>query len=320
MNKSTARDVVIAVTYRCNSRCRMCNIWQKTDHEGEFSPADLKFLPADLTDINLTGGEPFLRPDLPEMVSVIVARAPRAKIIISSNGFATELIIEQMKKIRAVKPDVGVAISLDGVGEKHSQIRGIEGGFEKALATLKALKALGVRNLKIGFTQGDYNLGELAKVYSLARTLGLEFTLALVHSSKNYFSKTNKITEQAAIARDFDWLAREELGSWNLKRWARAYFTHGLKTLLKTGQRILPDYSGESNLFIDPQGRIFPCDVESEEIGQLRGWGLKRPAAPVGHAPSWMICTARPAMKKHWLRVGWWVISTKLRILSRIYE
>lgn len=310
MYKSTIKDVVLAVTYRCNSRCRMCNIWKRQDFTGEFKPEDLNNLPADLRDINLTGGEPFLRPDLPEIVKVANRRCPKAKIVISSNGFASELIAAQMEKILAIKPDIGVAISLDGAGEAHDRIRGIDGGFDKVRVTLDKLKRLGVKNMRLAFTQGDYNIGELDKVYKLAEELGLELSLAMVHSGENYFGKENVIGEKQKIINEFDRLIKKELSGFRPKHWARAYFTFGLIHLLKTGKRLLPDYSGRHNLFIDPFGRIYPCDVADEPIGELKGWRLNPPARPV-HGENWMICTARPAIKKHWLRAGWWVVINK---------
>lgn len=314
MHKANITDVVLAITYRCNSRCRMCNIWQKQDHDGEIKDSDLAGLPRNLTDINLTGGEPFLRQDLFELVKEIIGRCPKAKLIISSNGFATDLIIGQLGKLLKICPQIGIAISLDGIGETHDRIRGIEHGFKKAMATISAIKALGVKNLKIAFTQGDYNIGELKKVYDLSRDLGLEFSLALVHSSDNYFGAYNKIEHRTEIISEFDRLSKEQLAGWSPKLWARAYFTDGLITLLKTGKRPLPDYSGVANIFIDPSGRIFPCDVAVEPIGWLSPWRLERKDGD-SCAHSWMICTARPAMKRHLSRVGWWILKNKLTLL-----
>ena len=57
-------DAVLAVTYRCNARCTMCGIWSSKP-VAELPPAAYARLPASLRDVNLTGGEPFLRDDLP---------------------------------------------------------------------------------------------------------------------------------------------------------------------------------------------------------------------------------------------------------------
>ncbi len=68
-------DASIILTYRCPMRCQMCNIWQNpTDRNEELTAADLRSLPK-LKFINLTGGEPFIREDLPEIVEECTRRA-----------------------------------------------------------------------------------------------------------------------------------------------------------------------------------------------------------------------------------------------------
>ncbi len=310
MKNSTIKDVVLAVTYRCNSRCRMCSIWQIKNHDQELSASDINNLPAGLKSINLSGGEPFLRVDLPEIVATVKKRCPAAKITISSNGFATERIFDLMNKIVKIDPQIGVAISLDGVGAAHDEIRGVPGGFDKAMKTLRGLKESGVKNLRLAFTIGDYNYPELKKVYELSKKEGVEMTLAAVHSSENFFGQENLINSSEKIIAELDWLKQEELSSWNIKRWLRAYFIYGLTEFVRSGRRVLPDYSGCLNCFIDPQGAVFPCDISPEKIGDLKknfvlSDSIKKIPA------SWMICTAREAMRRHWFKVGMWILKNK---------
>jgi Fe-coproporphyrin III synthase len=303
------------VTYRCNSRCRMCNIWQIKDFSGEMAPADFNNLPADLRYLNLSGGEPFLRMDLPEIVAAIKARCPRVRLAISTNGFATEIILEKMKKILALDSKITVAISLDGVGEAHEAVRNIPGAFEKAMNTLHGLKAMGVRNLRLAFTIGDYNLGQLEKVYELAQNEGVEMTIAAVHSSDNFFNKNNEMEATAEIITELAWLLKKELRSWNIKRWLRAYFTHGLIEFIRSGKRLLPDYSGTLNCFINPSGDMFPCDVSNFKIGNLKNGFTISDFKNKDCGNSWMICTARSAMRRHWLKVGLWIVANKVLVV-----
>jgi len=63
------------LTYRCNSRCAMCHLWQHpTLPEEEITPALLAKLPKGFSTITLTGGEPTLRDDLEEIVDVCIRR------------------------------------------------------------------------------------------------------------------------------------------------------------------------------------------------------------------------------------------------------
>lgn len=310
------KDIVLAITYRCNARCRMCSIWRETDKVREISKEMVSNLPRGAKDINLSGGEPFLHSDIIGIVRAVVERCPRARIVISTNGFATELILSKMEKIRQIKPDIGVAISIDGLGNRHDEVRGIDGGYEMAMKTVAGLKNLGVGNMRFAFTIGDYNLGELGKVYELSRFLGVELTIAAVHSSDNYFKQKNEIANREKIAEALQDLIRKELETWSPKRWARAYFAHGLKEYLLTGKRLLPDYSGEENIFINPSGEIYPCDIATERMGVLSAEGLRiENGKHRSCQESWMICTARQAIKRHFVRVGMWVLANKAKNL-----
>ncbi|MFH0854006.1 MAG: radical SAM protein [bacterium] len=308
---SKINDAVIAITYRCNARCRMCNIWQKENHYNEISPEVYNMLPRDLLNINITGGEPFLREDLVEIVKVIVRRCPDADVIISTNGFAVELVCSKMKKILEIFSNISVAVSLDGIGNKHNEIRGVERGYNKVLMTITSLKAMGVKNLKVAFTLGNYNVKELQTVYELSRFFGLEFSLAVVHSGENYFSKYNELALNKDMINILSWVINKELQTNSYKRWARAYFAYGILKFLENGRRILPDYSGKLNIFIDPCGNIYPNNVSDKSMGQL--WRLDESLnfAHEVNTKNWMMCTARAAIKKHWMRAGWWVLWNK---------
>ena len=85
-------DVSVITTYRCQMRCKMCNIWQNpTKIEEEIKPQELEILPDNLRFANVTGGEPFLRNDLEDIVSVLFTKAPR--IVISTSGYWVEKTI-----------------------------------------------------------------------------------------------------------------------------------------------------------------------------------------------------------------------------------
>jgi len=98
MTMNTIKDIVLAVTYQCNSRCGFCNIW-RSQESFSCQPDDYKKLPHNIKNVNISGGEPFLRDDLPEIIKTIKNQCPKAKIIISTNGFTPSRIKEQMQRI-----------------------------------------------------------------------------------------------------------------------------------------------------------------------------------------------------------------------------
>jgi len=261
-------DAVLAVTYKCNARCIMCNIWQQPPQK-ELKPEDYRKLPKTLKDINISGGEPFLREDLFDVIENILKVNPKVRIIISTNGLAPDLIKRQMEKIIKIKPDIGVAVSLDGIGKKHEEVRRVPQAYEKVLRTIEILKKLKVKHLKIAFTAGDYNIDHLMKVYYLSKELGTEFTLAAVHQATHYFATDIKIKSLDKFKKQFQSLIKEELKTKSPKRWVRAYFTFGLYKLLKDKTRILPNYSGLASFFMDPQGNVYPSDVSDFKMGNI---------------------------------------------------
>ena len=192
--KYTPKDATIAVTYFCNSRCMMCNIWQNKNPQN-LNKDDFYNLSPNLKYINLSGGEPFLHPELPEIVRVINKASPKAKIIISSNGLATDLIIKTMKEIKKIDSRVGIRISIDGLRKTHNRVRGVNGMYESAIKTIFGLKNIGIKNLGLSFTIMNENAGELKDVYDLSKNLKVEMALALVQNSEIYFTKNdNQLT------------------------------------------------------------------------------------------------------------------------------
>jgi len=312
MIKTHIKDITLAITYRCNAHCVMCNIWKEQNHSGEFKPENLLCLPKNLQNINITGGEPFLRTDLFNIIQTIKKQCPKANIVISTNGIANFLIIKQIEKILKIAPKIGIAVSIDGIGMKHDEIRKVKGAYQKAINTINYMRERGIRNLRIAFTLGDYNVNELATVYKLSKKLKVEFSLSAIHSSKIFFNKQNEVHHKKAILEKLNWLIKQELSNWNFKKWARAYFAYGLKKFIQTGKRILPDYSGTINVFIDPQGDIYPNNVCDIKTGHLKVSANKK-IREIDIPPTWMICTVRPSIKKHWIRAGWWILRNKLK-------
>jgi len=323
MKKYIAQDATVAITYKCNSRCRMCNIWQ-IENPNELPIAYFYNLSADLKYINLTGGEPFLRPDLPEIIKIIKQVSPKAKIIISSNGLATDLIAKQVKAVLRADKSIGIRISLDGIGRVHDEVRGLSGFYDQALKTISALKELGVRNLGFSFTIMDYNADQIRAVYDLSRKMNLELALALVQNSEIYFKKDdNAIAKIDLVADGLNYIIKEELKSFNIKRWLRAYYNYGLWYYAKFKKRLLKSGAGFDSLFIDPQGEIYPSNLIKLPFGNLgqaklkeiwQAEAAKRMRQEIKEkniSESWIICTVRGEMKRHLPQIAYWIIKNK---------
>ncbi len=326
MEKSRLVDITLAITHKCNSRCKMCNIWKMENPENLNFEA-LENLGENLKYVNLTGGEPFLNTRFPEIVEIVKKKNPKAQIIISSNGLATELILAQMEKAIKIDPKIGVRISLDGIGETHNEIRGIENIFEKAKATLFGLKKAGVKNLGIGFTLMEDNADDLSRAYDFATENDLQFSVSMVQNSEIYFKKNdNAVNPSEKIEAAMNYIIKNELKSRKIKKWLRAYFEYGLLFYAKNKKRLLPSGAGFDSAFIDADGSVYPSNLINLKIGNINKNNLdeiwagaeaqkaRKEIKEKKFDESWTICTLRGEMRKNALKIGWWIIRNKFKV------
>lgn len=315
-------EAFCAVTYRCNCRCTICDVWQK-EPSYEVEPSFFYRLPPTLRLVNLTGGEPFMRKDLPEIAEAISDRCPDARLHLSTNGLLTSRIVDDTRRILKINCRTGVRVSLDGLGEVHDRIRGVPGAFEKAMATVKALRDAGVRDLGVAFTLTAGNEEQLVPVYHLARSMGLDFSTAVVHSSAHFFGEKGTAAPDADLGtRMLRQLQRLQLSGWSVKQWLRAYFTDGQIDYLNDKPRKIRCGAGREFFFLDPGGNVYPCPVLDRPFGSLTDDTLeglvRRNPAIISQVDRcrlhcWMICTVRPIMRRRLPRCIVWAAGEKWR-------
>lgn len=303
----------------------MCNIWQ-TEEAEDLDAALLAKLPDSLRYVNLSGGEPFMRKDLSELAAAVVKASPKAQIIISTNALVSgKRVRETMARIRKFNPGVGIAVSIDGMGETHDRIRGVKGAFDKAVALIEGLKEDGMTNLRIAFTIVDENVKDYFEVYQLSRRLGIEFTSAVAQGSEHYFQGTGmRPAAESDIREQLDKVAASELATSSPKRWARAYFNRGLFQHASGSGRPLACKAADDFFFLSPAGTIYACNVMDLPLGNLRDasfseiWdseaAIKARAEVAGcQMGCWMVCTARSSIKRNPLPVAGWIASGKIK-------
>lgn len=318
-------DASIILTYRCPMRCQMCNIWQNpTDRQEEIKASDLRTLP-DLKFINLTGGEPFVREDLAEIVEECYRHTKR--IVISTSGWFDKKVVELAERF----PNIGIRISIEGLSVKNDELRGRQGGFDKGLNTLLTLKNMGVKDIGFGCTVSNHNSKDMLALYKLSRELGLEFATAAFHNSYYFHKSDNVITNRDEVCRDFEQLIQWQLEENHPKSWFRAFFNMGLINYIEGGRRMLPCEAGMTNFFIDPWGEVYPCNgleerFWKESMGNIR----QNDFATIWNSPQaehvrdlvrkcpkncWMVGTASPVMHKYIKHPLRWAVDNKIRVM-----
>lgn len=309
----------IIVTYRCNAKCSMCSCWEHpTKPNEEIAIETIRKLPK-MKFVNITGGEPFLRDDISEIVGELYKKTGR--IVISTNGSFSERIIKLCERYH----NVGIRISIEGLKDSNDKIRGIKDGFNKGYKTLERLVQAGHKDIGFAMTVQDTNADDLVSLYNLGDKMGMEFATAVVHNSF-YFRKTdNKIVDKEKAAGEFSKIINLLLRSMSPKKWFRAYFNHGLINYIYGNDRLLPCEMGSDGFFMDPYGDILPCNgmEVKESMGNLNTssfdeiWNSSR-AEEVRNSVKacsrncWMIGSVSPAMKKSiWIPLKW-VIKHKI--------
>lgn len=319
-------DISIITTYRCPMRCQMCNIWQNpTKKEEEITAKDLKILP-NFKFVNITGGEPFVREDLGEIVELMFTKSPR--IVISTSGWFEDRVIDIAKHF----PNIGIRLSIEGMKAKNDELRGREGGFEKGVRTLRRLREMGIKDVGFGITVSNHNSADMLELYELAKELDMEFATAAFHNSFYFHKYDNVITNKDEVTGNFMKLIEMQLRESHPKSWFRAYFNMGLINYINGGKRLLPCEAGTVNFFIDPWGEVYPCNGLEESkwkksMGNIRKaekfediWFSKeadevRELVRTCPKNCWMVGTASPVMKKYIHKPAMWVLDNKVRTI-----
>ncbi|RKD91987.1 radical SAM protein [Mangrovibacterium diazotrophicum] len=319
-------DVSIITTYRCQMRCKMCDIWRyPTDVKQEITAKELEMLP-DFKFVNLTGGEPFQREDLEDIVEVMFRKAPR--IVISTSGWHHDRILKLAEKY----PNIGLRVSIEGLERTNDSLRGRIGGFERGYGLLKELSQMGIKDIGFGMTVSNLNHGDLIPLYELSRELKLEFATAAFHNSYYFHKEDNLISNKEAVNADFEKLINALLKENSPKSWFRAFFNMGLINYINGGRRMLPCEAGLVNFFIEPYGEVYPCNgledgIWKQSMGNIReaknfeeiwyGEKARQVRERVANCPKncWMVGTAAPVMKKYIKHPATWVAKNKLKSL-----
>jgi MoaA/NifB/PqqE/SkfB family radical SAM enzyme len=313
-------DAAIIVTYRCNARCRMCRTWEfPSKPSEEFRPELLHKLPSGMGRVNLTGGEPAIREDLPEIVEILAPKSRRLEL--STNGY----YVDRLERLCSRYPKLTVRISVEGLQQTNDEIRGIKDGYDRAVEAFHRLRAVGVKDLGFAVTIQDANAHDLLNLYTMVSSLDAEFAQAVPHNSYYFHTFDNQVEDVAAVQAAIRGLMEAFLRSRHPKEWFRAYLNRGLVDFVAGHERRLACTAATDVFFLDPFGEVFPCNGWDLSMGDLHSmsfdeiWNGER-AREVRESVAgctrhcWMTGTAVPAMRRHLPAVAWWVVRNKVRV------
>lgn len=277
-------NITVSVTYRCNSRCKTCNVWKKKVDEFSFDEFDRTFknIGEQPYEFVLSGGEPFLRKDIAEICQSIYNNCKPGIIIIPTNGILCDLIPKKVQEIMESCPDTQIIInlSLDGIKGKHDEIRGVKDNYEKTMRTYRALRQLESQNLELGIHTviSRFNVKEVEEIYRHVQHLGMESHYITEIAEERVELDTVGACVTPALedySKAIDFLANELKkqnfsGVSKITQSFRLQYYELVKRTLKEKRQVIPCYAGFVSAQIAPDGNVWACCIKAESIGNLR--------------------------------------------------
>ena len=294
--------LTFSVTNACQSRCKTCQIWRiypekHQDPRNELTADEIRRIFRSLGRVyffNLSGGEPFLRKDLPEIVEAAVDYLRPAILHTPTNALAPDRIIAhtrailEMLKRKGLNTPFTVKPSIDGVGKLHDEIRGVPGNWEKLLETIERLRRLGEEypnlHLELGTVVSNFNKDCLDEIEDFVCSLGVQsYRNEIAEQREEFLNIGDPITptgeEYAKLMRRFSQKVREN--AWTKRDLARV--TESLRLvyydlaarIVSERRQVIPCYAGISNVHLTPHGDLWPCCVlgYAKAMGNLRESG-----------------------------------------------
>ena len=277
-------NYTFSLTYRCNSKCKTCNIW-KIKKAFELNTEEwisvIKSLGNSPFWITLSGGEPLLRRDLEEIVKVINEINKPKFITIPTNGLIDQTRkIERILKILDEKTKLILNFSVDGIGEQHDFIRGVKGSWERVLKMYKNSKKLKERfeNLYIGVHTviSVYNVKEFEKIarFIVENLRPDSYITEIAENRKELYNLNLKITPslpeyKKAIKFLLEIMEKEKRKSlFEVQALRREYYKYVIN-FLSNEKSLIASYAGFASVHITPSGEVWDCAVVGNELGKL---------------------------------------------------
>lgn len=284
--------LIFFITSECNLRCKFCSNWERNathKKEQELTLREIYLIAQNFSDLyylTITGGEPFLRQDLVQIVSIFKRISGVEIINITSNGFSPEIIEHQVRLILKLNPTLhlSIDISIDDIEQNHDNIRGSSGSFEKAIQTITRLIKLqkNYPNLDVRtsttisrFNEANINhtiewiqehLQITMPTISIVRgnprdaealRINKRIVLQFIKKTTEYM-KSKIRTEHNPRTQLLETI---KLINWEInlnKIWGKNYEYHCV--------------AGRNMLTIDDIGEILPCEILPDSFGNLRDY------------------------------------------------
>ena len=330
-------ELHIELTYNCNSKCIMCDLWDYDKRVPSCKGRELSLeeikrfveesrLLQKTKTVVLSGGEPFMRNDIVEICGFFSRHFPDSSIGILTNGMATDAIVAKSREVlsRFSPKSLWLGSSLDGIGNSHDKIRGAEGAFSRLYQTInRCKKELPGVDLSLTFTLTPHNIDQLMPAKKFADNEGANFFAQFVvpKTSRQEFNwspqelglaekEIGRIIEGLADKIDRNAFYGVE-GINDKALMAQLYFwSHLVKYQINPQRFFKKCVAGYRFAMLNPYGDLFFCPTHKDNsVGNVREnkfdylWTCDkaeqlRRFISSGNCHCWLVCILFPVLEK----------------------
>ena len=279
--RATPPFMIIFINSICNLTCEHCFYWRNLNQRDDLTFEEFEKLSLDLGEfeqLNLSGGEPFIRPEFADICSLFLKNNGVKRIYVPTNAYFTEKTETQLRKVFESKTLVSFVceISLDGMPAYHDRFRGNSKSFSKAMETYEMLAEMQKTEPRLRIHANTVamseNMDECWRLteYLHERCPAMEHhNLAIIRGDRKNASLQGPALEQYKRLYDHVakvWAAKEEdrFGSTvePMLQWAK------VKTI-ETSSQFIPCTAGNLTGVVYANGDVSVCESHNP-LGNLR--------------------------------------------------
>lgn len=275
----------VSVTSRCNSRCKTCNIYKKKSYE--LSPEEyekiFKTIGKSAYWVTISGGEPFLRKDLFDIVYNIYKHSKPKVINIPTNGLLYKQIPGMVKKIATHCPcsTIVINLSVDEIGKRDDAIRGVCNAYSNAIRTFNQLRKLNLKNLNIGIHTviSKFNVDNFREVAGTLMDMEPDSYITEIAENRVELGTENMDISPSypKYSQAIDYLLfnikdRSFRGMNRITQAVRIEYYTLVKKILREQKALIKCYAGILTVQMAPNGDVWPCCMLAKETGNLKDY------------------------------------------------
>lgn len=266
-------NVSFSITNKCNSRCNICNIWKEKCFSDELSVLGIEKLFSnpgfsDVNTVSITGGEPFLRNDVNEIIITLKKVLKNLnRVFLNTNATIVDNVVKTSELCSTLFKETIVSISVDGPKNIHDSLRGIS-CHNNALVLIDKLHLMPNVKTSVSMTlsknNADYSV--LDYVYQLAESYGAMFSFRLADTSPTYYKNTEMrlgvSDEQKSVISQF--IGDKCMDNPFLRALKEFIDTGNVKLIYENGRNKC--LAGKKFMFVHPNGDIAPCLYSTNKL------------------------------------------------------